>query len=232
MAGKKVLIVYAHQEPKSLNGSLKAIAVEELSKQGSDVTVSDLYDMQFEPRTTRTDIVGDLYNPEQFNYGVEAWEACKNGCLSEDLIEEQRKVKEADLLIFQFPLYWFSMPAIMKGWMDRVFIQGFAHDFPKCFDSGLLRYNKKALLSFTTGGDQGMYSKEGLSGDIRWVLWPMQHGILHFCGLSVLAPQICFAPEYVALEERKQMLSSWAKRLKTIWEEKPINCIPEWYYNI
>ncbi|XP_042320783.1 ribosyldihydronicotinamide dehydrogenase [quinone] isoform X1 [Sceloporus undulatus] len=142
MAGKKVLIVYAHQEPKSLNGSLKAIAVEELSKQGSDVTVSDLYDMQFEPRTTRTDIVGDLYNPEQFNYGVEAWEACKNGCLSEDLIEEQRKVKEADLLIFQFPLYWFSMPAIMKGWMDRVFIQGFAHDFPKCFDSGLLRIKK------------------------------------------------------------------------------------------
>ncbi|KAH0617959.1 hypothetical protein JD844_016766 [Phrynosoma platyrhinos] len=180
MAGKKVLIVYAHQEPKSLNGSLKAVAVEELSKQGCHITVSDLYDMQFEPRTTRKDIV------DQFNYGVEAWEACKNGCLSEDLIEEQRK----------FPLYWSSMPAIMKGWMDRVFVQGFAHDIPKCYDSGLLK-----------------------------------HGILHFCGFSVLAPQICFAPEYAALEERRQMVTSWAKRLRTIWEEKPINCIPEWYYN-
>lgn len=57
-SGKKVLIVYAHQEPKSLNGSLKTIAVEELSKQGCSVTVSDLYAMQFEPRTTRKDIIG------------------------------------------------------------------------------------------------------------------------------------------------------------------------------
>lgn len=59
LPGKKVLIVYAHQEPKSLNGSLKSIAVEELSKQGCSVTVSDLYAMQFEPRATRNDIVGE-----------------------------------------------------------------------------------------------------------------------------------------------------------------------------
>lgn len=57
--GRKVLIVYAHQEPKSLNGSLKRVAVEELSKQGCSVTVSDLYAMQFEPRATRNDIVGE-----------------------------------------------------------------------------------------------------------------------------------------------------------------------------
>ncbi|XP_077209403.1 ribosyldihydronicotinamide dehydrogenase [quinone] isoform X2 [Paroedura picta] len=195
MAGKKVLIVYAHQEPKSLNGSLKTTAVDELTKQGCSVTVSDLYRMQFEPRATRSDINGDLHNPKQFNYGAEAWEAYKNGQLSEDLVEEQRKVKEADLVIFQFPLYWFSMPAIMKGWVDRVFVQGFAHDFPKCYESGLLK-----------------------------------HGIMHFCGLSVLAPHICFAPEYVPEEERVRMLTSWTNRLKTIWEEKPINCTPEWYY--
>ncbi|XP_066482463.1 ribosyldihydronicotinamide dehydrogenase [quinone] [Tiliqua scincoides] len=229
MAGKKVLIVYAHQEPKSMNGSLKTIAVEELSKQGCSVTVSDLYEMQFEPRATRKDIIGDLQNPGQFNYGTELSKAWEMGCLSEDVIVEQKKVKEADLVIFQFPLYWFSMPAIMKGWLDRVFVQGFAHDFPQCFDSGLLK-NKLALLSFTTGGDKGMYSKEGDSGDIRYLLWPMQHGIMHFCGFSVLTPQICFAPESVTEEDRVQMLTSWAKRLKTIWEEKPINCTPEWYF--
>lgn len=49
--------------------------------------------------------IGDLHNPEEFNYGVEAWEAWKNGCLSEDLIEEQKKVKEADLLIFQVIIF-------------------------------------------------------------------------------------------------------------------------------
>uniref|UniRef100_A0A2D4PEX0 Flavodoxin-like fold domain-containing protein n=1 Tax=Micrurus surinamensis TaxID=129470 RepID=A0A2D4PEX0_MICSU len=195
MAGKEVLIVYASQEPKSLNGSFKTLTVEELKKQGCTVTVSDLYEMQFEPRTTRKDIVGDLYNPDHFNYGTEAWKAYENGCLTEDLIEEQKKVNKADLVIFQFPLYWFSMPAILKGWMDRVLVQGFAHDFPKCFDSGLLK-----------------------------------HGILHFCGFSVLSPQICFASEYVTEEKRKEMLISWVKRLQTIWEEKPIQCVPEWYF--
>ncbi|KAF7246055.1 Ribosyldihydronicotinamide dehydrogenase [quinone] [Varanus komodoensis] len=132
-------------------------------------------------------------------------------------------------VFIQFPLYWFSMPAIMKGWMDRVLVQGFAHDFPKCFDSGLLK-NKLALLSFTTGGDKGMYSKGGASGDIRYLLWPMQHGILHFCGFSILTPQICYAPESMTEDERVQILSSWMKRLRTIWEEKPIKCTPEWYY--
>lgn len=63
--GRKVLIVYAHQEPKSFNGSLKTVAVEELSKQGCSVTVSDLYAMQFEPRATRSDIVGERSNFHQ-----------------------------------------------------------------------------------------------------------------------------------------------------------------------
>uniref|UniRef100_A0A8C3JUZ9 Ribosyldihydronicotinamide dehydrogenase [quinone] n=1 Tax=Calidris pygmaea TaxID=425635 RepID=A0A8C3JUZ9_9CHAR len=227
--GRKVLIVYAHQEPKSFNGSLKRVAVEELSKQGCSVTVSDLYAMQFEPRATRNDIVGYLHNSEEFNYGVETWEAYKRGALSNDLIEEQNKVQEADLLIFQFPLYWFSMPAIMKGWMDRVLVQGFAFEFPNCYDSGLLK-NKLALFSFTTGGSEEMYAKGGISGDIRYLLWPMQHGIMHFCGVKVLAPHICFAPECVSEEKRKEMLTAWAQRLKTLWKEEPINCSPEWYF--
>ncbi|XP_014436931.1 ribosyldihydronicotinamide dehydrogenase [quinone] isoform X1 [Pelodiscus sinensis] len=229
MAGKKVLIIYAHQEPKSLNGSLKNLAMEELSKQGCSVTVSDLYAMQFEPRATRNDITGFLHNSEHFNYGVESWEAYKRRCLASDLTEEQRKVQEAELLIFQFPLYWFSMPAIMKGWVDRVLVQGFAYNFPQYYDNGLLK-DKLALLSFTTGGDEEMFSKGGVSGDIRYLLWPMQHGIMHFCGFKVLAPQICFAAEYVTEEKREEMLASWAQRLKTIWEEKPINCTPEWYF--
>ncbi|XP_068054608.1 ribosyldihydronicotinamide dehydrogenase [quinone]-like isoform X1 [Anomalospiza imberbis] len=229
MAGKKVLIVYAHQEPKSFNGSLLKIAVEELTKQGCSVTVSDLYAMQFEPRATRNDIVGRLHNSEAFNYGVETWEAYKRGDLCKDLVEEQKKVQEADLLIFQFPLFWFNMPAILKGWMDRVLVQGFAYDLSKVYDGGLLQ-DKLSLFSFTTGGSQEMYSKEGISGDIRYVLWPMQHGIMHFCGVKVLEPHICYAPENVSEEKRKEMLAAWTQRLKTLWKEEPIDCSPQWYF--
>uniref|UniRef100_A0A8C4XZQ1 N-ribosyldihydronicotinamide:quinone dehydrogenase 2 n=1 Tax=Gopherus evgoodei TaxID=1825980 RepID=A0A8C4XZQ1_9SAUR len=136
---KKVLVFYAHQEPKSLNGSLKNCAVEELSKQGCNIIMSDLYAMRFEPRATRNDIIGCLHNSEHVDYGVESREAYKRRCLASDLIEEQRKVQEAKLVIFQFPLYWFSMPAIMKDWMDTVLVQGFAHNFPQCYDDGLLK---------------------------------------------------------------------------------------------
>uniref|UniRef100_F6W2T9 Ribosyldihydronicotinamide dehydrogenase [quinone] n=1 Tax=Equus caballus TaxID=9796 RepID=F6W2T9_HORSE len=241
MAGKKVLIVYAHQEPRSFNGSLKRVAVEELNRQGCAVTVSDLYAMDFEPRATRKDIAGVLCNPDFFRYGVEAYEACKKRSLTSDIIDEQKKVQEADLVIFQtcrgcmktrfvhFPLYWFSVPAILKGWMDRVLCQGFAFDVPGFYDSGFLK-DKLALLSLTTGGMAEMYTKTGVSGDFRYFLWPLQHGTLHFCGFKILAPQISFAPEIASEEERKEMVASWAQRLKTIWKEEPILCTPPWYF--
>uniref|UniRef100_UPI001659A50A ribosyldihydronicotinamide dehydrogenase [quinone] isoform X1 n=1 Tax=Halichoerus grypus TaxID=9711 RepID=UPI001659A50A len=254
MAGKKVLIVYAHQEPRSINGSLKKVAMEELSRQGCTITVSDLYAMDFEPRATRKDVIGALSNPEFFNYGVEVYEAFKKRSLASDITDEQKKVQEADLVIFQirnrqdgsdwsrlsqfptrregretFPLYWFGMPAILKGWMDRVLCQGFAFDIPGFYDSGFLK-NKLALLSLTTGGTAEMYTKTGVSGDFRYFLWPLQHGALHFCGFKILAPQISFAPEIASEEERKAMVASWAQRLKTIWEEEPIDCTPPWYF--
>lgn len=229
MAGKRVLIIYAHQEPTSFNATLKNVAVEELSRQGCAVTVSDLYAMGFEPRATRNDITGALSNPKSFNYGVEAHEAFKKGALTSDIIAEQKKVQEADLIIFQFPLYWFSVPAVMKGWMDRVLCQGFAFDMPEFYDSGFLK-GKLALLSLTTAGTANMYTKAGDNGDFRYFLWPLQHGTLHFCGFKVLAPQISFAPEYSSEEERKAMVASWAQRLKSLWKEEPIPCSSPWYF--
>ncbi|XP_074055517.1 ribosyldihydronicotinamide dehydrogenase [quinone]-like [Macrotis lagotis] len=229
MAGKRVLIVYAHQEPKSMNGSLKDAAVAELSRQGCQVTVSDLYAMNFEPRATRKDIEGPISNSEFFNYAIETHEAYKKESLSSDIAAEQKKLQEADLVIFQFPLYWYSMPAIMKGWIDRVFCHGFAFEVPQYFDKGFFQ-NKLALLSFTTAGSAEKYFKSDIGGDIRYILWPLQHGMLHFCGFKVLAPQINFAPEYVSEDKRKEMVVSWAKRLTTIWDEKPIHCIPSWYF--
>uniref|UniRef100_A0A2K5RP44 N-ribosyldihydronicotinamide:quinone dehydrogenase 2 n=1 Tax=Cebus imitator TaxID=2715852 RepID=A0A2K5RP44_CEBIM len=109
MAGKKVLIVYAHQEPRSFNGSLKNVTVDELSRQGCTVTVSDLYAMNFEPRATRKDITGALSNPEVFSYGVEMYEAYKKRSLPGDITDEQKKVQEADLVIFQGKLALLSV---------------------------------------------------------------------------------------------------------------------------
>ena len=59
---------------------------------------------------------------QYFDYQLETAQAVKRGTISEDIKEELRKLEEADLVILQFPMYWFSFPAILKGWIDRVFV--------------------------------------------------------------------------------------------------------------
>ncbi|XP_046564974.1 ribosyldihydronicotinamide dehydrogenase [quinone]-like [Haliotis rubra] len=215
---KSVLIVYAHHEPKSFNGALLRKAVETLEADGHSVEVSDLYAMHFEPRSGRTDIVGSVQDESFFKYQVETKSAFENGTLSDDIKVEVEKLKRADLVIFQFPLYWFSFPAIMKGWIERIFVSGFAYGMGKMYSDGPLK-GKRGMLSFTTGGPGPAFHQDGLNGDINVLLWPLQGGALRFVGLDVLAPQIHYAPAHVTDDDRKQWLDDWAKRLHSIFEE-------------
>ncbi|XP_028812446.1 NAD(P)H dehydrogenase [quinone] 1 [Denticeps clupeoides] len=219
--GKTVLIVYAHQCPRSFNAAACSTAVQALKDRGCKVYISDLYAMNFKPTATAEDIKGDLKNPEHFDYGDETMAAWKEGRLSEDITAEQQKVKEADLIIFQFPLYWFNVPAILKGWIDRVFAQGFAFSLQNMYDNGIFKA-KKAILSFTTEGMESMYLPDGINGDINVTLWPLQNGVLNFCGFQVLAPQIFWAVAHSPPEVRTAMLDSWRERLMDIWTEKPL----------
>lgn len=225
MAQKTVLIVYAHQSLGSFNAAARDVAIQELSDQGYRVLVSDLYDMKFRAETTRDDITGALKNPELFQYGEETKFAWMENRLSDDITAEQRKVTEAELIIFQFPLYWFSVPAIMKGWMDRVLSQGFAFTLEKMYNYGIFK-DKKAMLSFTTGALQTMFQPDGINGDINVSLWPLQNGTLHFCGFQVLAPQIFWCPGHCPLAVRTMMLEGWRARLKGLMAEKPLSFAP------
>ncbi|XP_030622195.1 NAD(P)H dehydrogenase [quinone] 1 [Chanos chanos] len=225
MAKKTVLIVYAHQSPGSFNSAALDVAVETLQKQGCKVMVSDLYAMNFKATATAEDFKGDLKNPDLFRYGEEGMLAWKEGRLSDDIVAEQRKVEEADLIIFQFPLYWFSFPAIMKGWIDRVFTSGFAFSLEKLYGNGVFK-DKKAMLSFSTGGMESMFLPDGLNGDLNVILWPLQNCVLHFCGFQVLAPQTFWAPAHSPPEVRTSMLKAWRERLQEIWTENTLHFAP------
>ncbi|XP_061622262.1 NAD(P)H dehydrogenase [quinone] 1-like isoform X2 [Phyllopteryx taeniolatus] len=179
----------------------------------------------FEPE----EVECDLKNPELFQYGEETLHAWKEGRLSEDIVAEQRKVEKAELIIFQFPLYWFSVPAIMKGWMDRVLTQGFAFSLEKMYNNGIFK-DKKAMLSFTTGATESMFRPDGINGDINVALWPLQNGTLHFCGFQVLAPQIFWGPAHCPAVVRTAMLEEWSVRLKGLLLEKSLTFAPsEWF---
>lgn len=122
----KVLLVFAHPEPRSLNGALRDVAIAELKAQGHDVAVSDLYAEGWKSQVDRADfpVLDDMTVLQPAAASKQAFEA---DALTEDVKAEIEKLLWADLLILQFPLWWFTMPAILKGWVDRVFAYGFAY---------------------------------------------------------------------------------------------------------
>ncbi len=196
-----VLIVYAHPEPKSLNGKLKELAVETLTKKGHEVKISDLHGLNFKATLDQSDFP-NRSNLESFNPILEQYNAVKTGHVSEDVFHEMEKVKWADLIIFQFPIYWTSMPAILKGWIDRVFANGFAFDAAeeRFYDTGLLK-GKKALLSITTGAPRILYTEGMPHGDIEQLLTCITHNTLEFVGLEVLPIFGIFGPGAMDAQE-------------------------------
>ncbi|NP_001092161.1 NAD(P)H dehydrogenase, quinone 1 L homeolog [Xenopus laevis] len=224
-ASKRAFVVLAHAEKTSFNYAMKEAAVQALKSNGWDVTVSDLYAMNFNPVVSRNDITGNVTDPDHFSYPAETTQAWKEGRLSQDIVEEQKKLEAADLVIFQFPMYWFGLPAILKGWFDRVLTSGFAYTFTSMYDNGHFK-NKKAVLSFTTGGMESMYTSAGINGDMNVALWPIQRGVLHFCGFQVLEPQICYSIGHIPPEKRSEILEAWKARLSKICEEKSISFVP------
>lgn len=192
-----VLIVYAHPSPTSYNSALKDAALEALIERGASVKVSDLYGMNFNPVAQLSDVVVPKNLDE----------------VPEDLRVEREKVEWADHIIFQFPMWWTSAPAIVKGWFDRVFAAGFAYG-PGVYNHGNLK-GKKAMLSITTGGKHlGSYGEKGLKGKMEERLFNIEHEILYFTGMEVIEPFI--VPSGVSEEERKEYLQLLKNRMANL----------------
>jgi NAD(P)H dehydrogenase (quinone) len=132
--------------------------------------------------------------------------------LAADIMAEQAKLAQADLVIFQFPVWWFGMPAIMKGWADRVFARGFAYLPGRKYDTGMFR-GKLAMVVATTGTSADTYAPDGIDGDILGVLWPIHNGLLRYSGFDVLEPFVAYMPGRIRAPERKSQLTAYRQRL-------------------
>uniref|UniRef100_A0A8C5W535 NAD(P)H dehydrogenase [quinone] 1 n=1 Tax=Microcebus murinus TaxID=30608 RepID=A0A8C5W535_MICMU len=167
MAARKALIVLAHSEKTSFNYAMKEAAVEALKRKGWEVAVSDLYAMNFNPIISRKDITGKLKDPTNFQYTVESVLAYKEGRLSPDIVAEQKKLEAADLVIFQFPLQWFGVPAILKGWFERVLVAEFAYTYAAMYDKGPFRSGTLHFCGFQVLEPQLTYSIGHTPADAR-----------------------------------------------------------------
>lgn len=223
-----VLIVYAHPEPRSLNGSLKDFAVRHLQDAGHAVQVSDLYAMNWKAPIDASDSL-DRDPEARFDPSLDSKRAYAAGRQSTDIAAEQEKLRWADTVILQFPLWWFSMPAILKGWFERVYAYGFAYGVGEHSDARWGdRYGegnlagKRAMLVVTTGGWESHYSPRGINGPIDDLLFPIHHGMLYYPGFDVLPPYLVYRTSRVDTERYAQIERELGERLDTLQTTTPI----------
>lgn len=223
-----ILLVYAHPEAQSLNGSLKTFAVKHLADAGHQVQVSDLYAMKWKAVLDGNDRT-DRDSNSRFNPATDSRIALEQGTQRADIALEQQKLLWADTVILQFPLWWFSMPAILKGWVERVYAYGFAYGVGEHSDThwgdrygeGTLA-GKRAMLLVTAGGWEPHYSPRGINGPIADILFPIQHGILYYPGFDVLPPFVAYRTDRFEEAKFAKLCAELGQRLDTLASTEPL----------
>lgn len=217
----KVFIVHAHPEPQSFNDALTRHAQAVLAAAGHEVIVSDLYAMQFNPVSNRHNFT-TAKDDQYFRPQTEELYATEVNGFAPDIQAELDKLAWCEVLIFQFPLWWFGLPAILKGWVDRVFAMGRTYGGGKWYDQGVFQ-GKRALISVTTGGGETIYSPTGLNGDIQTILFPINHGMFRFVGFDVLPPFIAWSVNRVGETGRQDYLDAYQQRLLSLQTTEPLH---------
>jgi NAD(P)H dehydrogenase (quinone) len=195
-----VLYVYAHpDDPRSLNAALRAEAKRMLGSMGHTVVESDLYRMGFQPVLDERDFpnrgLADRFVPN-----IEIRRALDHGTVPPDIASELEKLRTAELVVFQFPLWWSSAPAILKGWFDRVL--SFAHVADSEGIAGRQPYlrGKKAMLVTT------LEAPEETQPGVRELLAPINANTLAFVGMTELPILIVYGatpdrtPDWIAAQ--------------------------------
>lgn len=167
------LIVVAHPDPNSLTHTIAAQVAEGVraAGDGHSAEVADLAAEGFDPRFTRRDHAVHLKQAEP----------------SPEVLAEQARIDRADALALVYPIYWWSFPALMKGWIDRVFANGWAYDEPP---GGPLVKRLQRLpvhLVPVGGADLRTYARHGYFGAMRTQI---DHGIFDFCGARVITSEL------------------------------------------
>jgi NAD(P)H dehydrogenase (quinone) len=160
--------------------------------------------------------------------------AFENGLQSEDIAREQDKLRWADTVILQFPLWWYSMPAILKGWVERVYAYGFAYGVGEHSDArwgdrfgeGSLA-GKRAMVIVTTGGWESHYTTRGINGPLDDLLFPIHHGILYYPGFEVLPPFVVYRTGKIDAARYVDICAALGERLDKLANTAPIAFRPQ-----
>lgn len=165
-AAQRALVVMAHPSSTSLTRSVTEVIVEALTTHGVETELADLTAEGFDPvfgPSDRAAFTGDEPTPA-------------------DVRAEQQRIDGVDHLVLVYPVYWWSMPALLKGWIDRVFISGWAFDVDG--EQGLVKKlgRLKVHLIALGGADAATYAKRGYRQAMQAQI---DQGIFGYCGATV-----------------------------------------------
>ena len=156
-------------------------------------------------------------------------EAFNAGLLTADVVAEQAKLLWADALILAFPLWWLSMPAILKGWVDGVYAYGFAYGVGEHSSSrwgdrygeGRLA-GRRTMLIVTAGGWESHYGPRGINGPIDDLLFPINHGVLYYPGYEVLPPFVAYQADSVDEKRFRSTAEAVRGRMRALFTQPSI----------
>lgn len=161
------LVVFAHPEPHSLTGSTAQSLVDSLVEAGGTAEIADLFGEGFDPRYGDADLKvlrGQAGVPDDIRY-------------------EQERIERADSVVLVHPVYWWGLPALLKGWLDRVFTFGWAFGT----DEATVLKSKKIHLLGLGGNAPQTYDEHGYRDAIRTTL---EHGVFDFVSGPVASSRI------------------------------------------
>lgn len=160
----KNLIIYAHPNSGSLNHFFKQTIIETLQESNQEIEVRDLYEISFNPVLSLNDMSGQ-----------------RMGKVADEVKTEQDFIVWADRIIFVYPIWWTGMPAIMKGYIDRVFSYGFAYRYDQGIQKGLFK-GKKAIIVNSHGKSNTEYEAMGMDKALSLT---SDTGIFKYCGFEI-----------------------------------------------
>ncbi|MCQ9640742.1 NAD(P)H-dependent oxidoreductase [Chryseobacterium sp. WG14] len=194
----KHLLIYAHPNENSLNHNLLQQVIATLQSGHHEIRIRDLYQMNFDPVLSLTDM------QEQ-----------RAGKVSEDILVEQDFISWADQITFIYPIWWTGLPAIMKGYIDRVFSYGFAYRYDQGVQKGLLK-GKKALIINTHGKSHEEYAKTGMNTALSLT---SDQGIFAYCGFEIIQHLFFDKADRTSAED----LEIWKKQITAAYSQPVFN---------
>ena len=159
----KLLAVFCHPMQDSFTGQILNNFVRGAEEAGHSVEIADLYREDFQPIMQEGDFVQFYDKP-----------------MPEDVLKEQERFERCDAFVLVFPIWWWSFPAMLKGWIERVFTAGWAFTITDDPEGSMLD-ERRALVLCCAGGSAAMFEKYGARESLTNMI---EVGVMEYCGVT------------------------------------------------